>query len=161
MPFPFRSELIAWGSTRIQSVVEMIGCPIGVENIATYLQFIKNDMPEWDFLREIANQANCGILLDINNLYISTINHGLDADTYLSQIPWDRVLYAHIAGHQKRSDGLLHDTHDRAVGPEVWQLYRKAWQLGGPFPTIVEWDVELPKIEVLINQVQQARAVRT
>jgi uncharacterized protein (UPF0276 family) len=157
---PYANDLIPWIGHRIQAARSAVGLPFGIENVSTYFRFGRDEMPEWEFISRIAETADCGLLIDINNIYVSAVNHGFDAIDYLKAIPWKRVLYVHIAGHQKRPDGLLHDTHDRAVSQDVWRLYAAAWRLGGPFPTVLEWDADLPDFATVVAELELARMVR-
>ncbi|MBU6160107.1 MAG: DUF692 domain-containing protein [Myxococcales bacterium] len=160
LPVPYATELIPWVCERIQAARSAIGIPFGIENVSTYARFGRDEMPEWEFVSRIAETADCGLLLDLNNIYVSAVNHGFDAMDYLRAIPWKRVLYVHVAGHQTRPDGLLHDTHDRPVSEDVWRLYAAAWRLGGPFPTVLEWDADLPDFATAVAELETARKVR-
>lgn len=161
LPVPCSSEIVDWAVHRIRLVQRALGVPFGIENVSTYLRHVRDDLSEWEFLVRIAEQADCGILLDINNIYVSSINHGFDAQAYLAAIPWDRVMYVHVAGHEIRSDGLRHDTHDRRVEDAVWSLYAEAWRQGGPFPTVLEWDDHIPPLGEAIGELKRALAART
>ncbi len=161
LPVPCSSEIIDWAVHRIRMVQRALGVPFGIENISTYLRHVREDLTEWEFLVQVAERADCGILLDINNIYVSSINHGFDPRAYLAAIPWDRVFYVHIAGHEVRPDGLRHDTHDRKVEEAVWALYADAWRRGGPFPTVLEWDDHIPPLDQAIAELKRALVVRT
>lgn len=160
LPLPCSSELVTWIAGRIAAVQRAIGVPFGIENPSTYLRFVHDDLAEWEFLARIAQAADCGILLDINNVYVSSQNHGFDPLLYLEGVPWERVLYVHLAGHTVRADGIRHDTHDCAVDDAVWALYRWAWQRWGPFPTLLEWDDRIPPLDEVIAEAARARQVR-
>ncbi len=160
LPAPCSAELVPWAAARIRAVRDAVGAPFGVENPSTYLRFTRDDLPEWEFVRRVVEAADCGLLLDVNNVFVSAVNHGFDPRDYLAAVPWERVLYVHVAGHTVRPDGLRHDTHDGAVAPEVWALYAHAWALGGPFPTLLEWDDRIPALDVVVAEAQTARAVR-
>lgn len=160
LPVPSSRELVDWAVVRIQHVKRALGVPFGIENVSTYLRHKRDDMPEWEFLRLIVEKADCGILLDVNNIYVSSVNHGFDPHEYLAAMPWERVLYVHIAGHQVRPDGLRHDTHDRRVEDAVWALYAEAWRRGGPFPTVLEWDDQIPPLEQAVEELRRAAQVR-
>jgi uncharacterized protein len=160
LPVPYAADLIPWVCDRIRAARSAVGLPFGIENVSTYVRFGRDEMPEWEFVSRIAEMADCGLLLDINNIYVSAVNHGFDAMDYLRAIPWHRVMYVHIAGHQPRPDGLLHDTHDRPVSENVWRLYAEAWRMGGPFPTILEWDADLPDFATAVAELEIARTVR-
>lgn len=99
-------------------------------------------------------------MLDINNVYVSSVNHGFDAEAYLSAIDFSRVLQVHIAGHTREPNGAIVDTHDQPVCDEVWQLYARAWQIGGPFPTLLEWDANIPSMPETLAELERAKMVR-
>jgi uncharacterized protein (UPF0276 family) len=160
LPVPCAHDLVAYAASRIRLVQGVIGRPFGVENVSSYLELEPREMPEWEMLRRIAEEADCGILLDVNNVYVSAHNHGFDPREYLAAVPWDRVLCVHLAGHEPRPDGLLHDTHDRAIDDRVLALYAEAWRRGGPFPTILEWDEHIPALEVALGELERIRAAR-
>jgi len=160
LPVPLSSSLVPWAVDRIKAVQDALGVPFGIENASTYLRFADDDMSEVAFLRQIVEGADCQILLDINNVFVAGVNHRFDPLTYLDEVPWDRVLYVHLAGHLTRPDGLRHDTHDRPVDDDVWALYREAWHRGGPFPTLLEWDEHIPPFDVALAEAMKAIAVR-
>jgi len=160
LPVPLSSSLVPWAIDRIRAVQDILGVPFGIENASTYLRFTEDDLSEQDFLRRIVDGAGCGLLLDINNVFVASVNHHFDSRAFLDAIPWDRVLYVHLAGHQRRNDGLRHDTHDRAVDDDVWALYREAWRRGGPFPTLLEWDDHIPTLDVAVGVLRRALEVR-
>jgi hypothetical protein len=115
-------------------------------------------MPEWEFLAEVARRADCGILLDVNNVYVSAINHGFDPHAYLAGVPVDRVGQVHLAGHSDKGTHLL-DTHDAPVCAEVWALYRATLARCGRRSTLIEWDDHIPEFAVLVEEAERARAV--
>jgi uncharacterized protein (UPF0276 family) len=160
LPVACSAELVPWVAARIRAVAGAVGLPFGFENPSTYLRFTHDEMPEWEFVRRVAVEADCGLLLDINNVFVTCVNHGWEPRDYLAAIPWERVFYVHLAGHTTRPDGLLHDTHDQVVDAAVWQLYAEAWRIGGPFPTLVEWDDRIPPIDEVTREAQRAREVR-
>lgn len=157
LPVPCRSELVPWAVARVRQVQRLLPVPFGVENVSSYLRFVGDDLPEWEFVRRIVTGADCGLLLDVNNIVVSAHNHGFSPRAWLDAVPWERVLVVHIAGHQVRADGLRHDTHDRAVDDEVWDVYADAWRRGGPFPTVLEWDDNIPKLSDAVAHLQRAR----
>jgi uncharacterized protein len=161
LPAPFSAELVSYVAERARYVQEFLGVPFGVENLSSYVTFRESDLTEWEFLRRVVVEADCFVLLDLNNIFVSSQNHGFSVDEYLEHVPWERVLYVHLAGHRVTPSGLLHDTHDQPIAPEVWELYQKAWKLGGPFPTLVEWDAEIPPLSELLQILEQAREVRS
>jgi uncharacterized protein (UPF0276 family) len=160
LPVPHVPELVDYAVARIERLKARLPVAFGVENVTSYVDFRSSTMPEYEFLSRVARDADCGILLDVNNVFVSTTNHGLDATKYLEAIDFDRVLLVHLAGHAIEPDGTLVDTHDTHVRAEVWELYRRAWTLGGPFPTLIEWDAKIPPFEVLEREADRAREER-
>lgn len=160
LPVPHTEEVVAWAVWRIREVTRRLPVPFAVENVSTYVRFRADTLSEAAFLTRVVEGADCGLLLDINNLYVNAVNHGHDPVDALAHLPWDRVTAVHIAGHTRRADGLLHDTHDRPVAPEVWSLYAAAWRRGGPFPTILEWDDDIPDLATALDTLATAQAVR-
>jgi hypothetical protein len=160
LPFPYLEEAIDWVADRIRQVQRALGVPFGVENVSTYVQAADEELSEAAFVARVVEAADCGLLLDLNNLWVNAVNHGFDPHSYLDAVPWERVLAVHLAGHQVLPGGLRHDTHDRAVDPAVWSLYAEAWRRGGPFPTLLEWDEAIPPLEVALAELSLARRVR-
>jgi uncharacterized protein len=120
--------------------------PIAVENVSSYAEYHVSEMTEWEFLSEVVEDADCGILLDVNNIYVSSQNHNFNPLDYVNNVPHDRVAQIHIAGHSKYEKYIL-DTHDHAVIDPVWQLYSRAIELVGPTATLLEWDDRIPSFE--------------
>ena len=118
-------------------------------------------MNEWEFYTRVVRESGTWFLLDVNNIYVSSQNHGFDPDAYLAAIDFTRVLQAHLAGHSREPDGTLIDTHDQRVCDAVWALYRRAWKLGGPFPTLLEWDAHIPTMPDVVAELEQAKRVRS
>lgn len=161
LPVPFTESIAEHAAARAREVQARLPVPFGIENLSSYAAFTSSSMSEWEFYARVVREAGVHMLLDLNNVFVSASNHGFDPISYLEAIDWDRVLYVHLAGHSVRPDGLRIDTHDAPVCPEVWELYRKAWTLGGPFPTLVEWDADFPSWERLRDEVGKARTVRS
>ncbi len=159
LPLPYTEEVLDHVSRRVCEVQERIGRRIALENASSYLEFEGSDMPEWEFLAELAQRADCGILLDVNNVYVSAVNHGFDPRKYLEAIPPERVWQVHLAGHTDRGTHLL-DTHGTHVCEAVWDLYRFATGRIGAVSSLVEWDENVPEWEVLVSESEQARAIR-
>jgi uncharacterized protein (UPF0276 family) len=158
LPLPYTTAALAHVVARVSAVQERLKRRILLENPSSYLAFRESDMSEADFLAEIARQADCGILLDVNNVYVSAHNHGFDAHAYLAAMPAERIGQIHLAGHSV--DGaLLIDTHDAAVRDEVWQLYADAVRRFGTRATMIEWDAHVPPFEELAGELDRARAV--
>jgi uncharacterized protein (UPF0276 family) len=145
---------------RCKRAADAFGCPFAVENPSSYLGFRASTMPEWAFLADLAERADVGILLDVNNIFVSSINHGFDPDDYLANVPADRVVQIHLAGHTVHERGYRLDTHDHPVCDEVWELYRKAIERIGPVSTLVEWDDQFPTWDRLVEEAAHARRVR-
>jgi uncharacterized protein (UPF0276 family) len=117
-------------------------------------------MTEWEFHAAVVRESGCHWLLDVNNVYVSSQNHGFDPDAYLAAVDFSRVLEVHLAGHAREPDGTIVDTHDRAVTDAVWALYARTWALGGPFPTLLEWDQQIPPMPEVLAELAKARDVR-
>jgi uncharacterized protein (UPF0276 family) len=160
LPLPYTEEALAHVVDRVRAVQDRLGRQMLVESVSSYLTFRHSAMPEWEFLAEVAEQADCGILLDVNNVHVSAVNHGLDAETYLLALPPGRIGQIHLAGHSDKGTHLL-DTHDGHVAPAVWDLHRLAVRRFGPVSTLVEWDERIPDWEVLCAEAERARAVET
>lgn len=160
LPAPYHPDLIAYTAERAAFVQDFLGVPFGIENLSSYLAFARDELEEWTFYRRVVEASGCWFMLDVNNVVVSAHNHGFDPHTYLDAIDWDRVLQVHLAGHEVRPDGMRHDTHNRPVCDEVWALYRRAWQMGGPFPTLLEWDDAIPPLEVALAELHKAAEVR-
>lgn len=158
LPLPFTEESLAHVVSRVQEVQETLGRQILLENVSSYLTFSASTLTEWDFLAEVAAQADCGILLDVNNIYVSAKNHGFDADAYLQGIPKERVGQFHLAGYQDKGTHLL-DTHDQPVSDPVWALYQTAVRRFGPVSTLIEWDDNVPPLARLLEESAHAKAV--
>jgi uncharacterized protein (UPF0276 family) len=156
LPLPYTKECLNHVVARIQAAQDILGCRIAVENPSSYIQFTESTMSEWDFLAEMARLADCGLLLDINNIFVSAFNHEFDAYEYLRAIPVERVWQFHLAGHQDHGTHLL-DTHDHAVRAEVWEMFDFAWRRFGPVSTMIEWDDKIPEFPVLLAELNQAK----
>jgi uncharacterized protein len=165
LPLPYTREALAHVADRIDRVQRHLGRRILVENVSSYLEFTASEMSEWDFLAELARRAGCGVLLDINNIHVSAVNHGFDPLAYLRAMRADTVGEMHLAGHSvnrvQGEDGreteILIDTHSRPVSPPVWALYEAALQCLGPKPTLVEWDADLPPLGDLLDEAGRAQ----
>jgi uncharacterized protein (UPF0276 family) len=158
LPLPYTDEAVIHVAERIRQVQERLGRRILIENVSSYLTYRYSKMTEWDFLASIANEADCGILLDLNNVYVSANNNGFDPIEYLHGIPIARVGQFHLAGHSDAGTHLV-DTHDHPICPEVWNLYREAVRRFGPVPSLVERDDNIPPFEEVIAEAVQARAI--
>ncbi len=157
LPVPYTEEALHHIIPRVKQVQEYLERPILLENPSSYLGFCDADMPEWEFLARLAEEADCGLLLDVNNVYVSAFNHRFDPKTYLDHIPADRVVQMHLAGHEHHGTHII-DTHSDHVTREVWALYRYAAQRFGTVSTMIEWDEKIPAFAVVLEEVRKARA---
>ena len=155
LPVAYTEASLDHIARRVQAVQERLGRRILLENPSTYLEIAGAEMAEWEFLGALARRADCGILLDVNNVFVSAHNHGFDARAYLRALPPERVGQIHLAGHSAQGE-LLIDTHDDYVRPEVWQLYAEAVALIGERATMIEWDAQVPAFEVLEGELARA-----
>ncbi len=158
LPLPYTPEVVRHVAARIREVQDFLERPILIENVSSYMAFKDSAMTEWEFLAEIAEQGDCGILLDINNIFVSAFNHRFDARTYVDAIPVERVIQFHLAGHSDHGTYLL-DTHDHPVRDEVWDLYAHAVRRFGPVSALIEWDDNIPEFDVLMETANKARAI--
>lgn len=158
LPLPWTEELLAHLVPRIGRVQDALGRALVLENVSSYLTFAHATIPEWEFLAELARRTGCDLLLDVNNVHVSAYNHGFDAQRFVDAIPRDRVAQIHLAGHTDHGTHLL-DTHDAPVADAVWELYHYTITRLGPVATLVEWDGEVPPLEVVEAQALRARAV--
>jgi uncharacterized protein len=159
LPLPYTEEALRHLVSRVREAQDALGRRLLIENVSSYLAFCDSAMTEWDFLAALADESGCGILLDVNNIYVSAFNHGFDAHEYLAGLRAEAVQEIHLAGHSSRQlDGheLLIDTHDARVAPGVWALYEAAVARFGRVPTLIEWDTDLPALEVLVAEAHQA-----
>jgi uncharacterized protein (UPF0276 family) len=155
LPLPYTEAAIQQASSRISRVQDRLQRPILIENVSSYLTFADSTMSEWDFLVAVARRSGCGILLDINNIYVSACNHRFDAKTYIDAIPADLVGEMHLAGFDHCDDFLI-DTHGQPVHAPVWDLYAYALERLGPKPTLIEWDTDIPALAVLQREAAKA-----
>ena len=156
LPLPYTEEALAVVVERVERVQERLGRRILLENVSSYVTFTHSVMPEWEFLGAVAERADCGILLDVNNVYVSAVNHGFAADAYIDGVPAARVGQIHLAGHSDKGTHLL-DAHDGPVVEAVWCLYRRAVRRLGRVSTLVEWDERIPELEVVLAEAERAR----
>jgi len=158
LPLPYTEEALHHIVARLKTVQDRLGRQILIENVSSYLTFAHSAMPEWEFLAAVSEQADCGILLDVNNVYVSAVNHGFDAERYITSMPADRIGQIHLAGHSDKGTHLL-DTHDGHVVPAVWDLYRLAVRRCGRVSTLIEWDDRIPEWAVLCAEAERARTI--
>jgi hypothetical protein len=159
LPLPLTREAVGHVAERVRVVQGELGVPFALENVSSYLTFRADEMPEHAFVAEVLEAADCGLLLDVNNVFVSAQNHGFDPIVYLDAMPADRVFQMHLAGHLDRGR-FLHDNHGGHVCDEVWSLYRHACRRVGRCSTLVEWDDAIPALPVLLAEAERARAVR-
>lgn len=151
MPIPFTEEAIAHVVPRIKQVQDILERPVAMENVS-YYGAPGQELSELEFTTEILEQADCKLLLDVNNIYVNSINHGYDANTFLAGLPTKRIAYGHVAGHYNEANDLIVDTHGADVIDPVWELLDKAYKLHGVFPTLLERDFNIPEINVLTKE---------
>ncbi len=162
LPVPYTDEALGVMVENIDHVQEVLGRQILVENPSSYLAYKDSPIPEWEFLNALVKKSGCGILLDINNIYVSAHNHGFDAEFYLSQIPIEPVQEIHLAGYDVRNvegQDVYIDTHGKRVYDPVWDLYIRAIDRFGGVPTLIEWDNDVPKLEVLMEEKAKADVI--
>ena len=158
LPLPFTDEALALVCDRVDAVQTALRRPLLVENISAYLRFESDAMAEWDFVAALARRSGCKLLFDVNNVYVNAVNHGFDPRAYLDAIPGDAVAEIHLAGFDASGPCLI-DTHGARVAPPVWALYRATIERFGPKPTLIEWDTDLPALEVLQAEAAIAQSV--
>jgi hypothetical protein len=158
LPLPYTEAVIDHVVERISRVQDALGQSILIENVSSYLSYTIDEMPEWTFLAEVAKRADCRLLLDVNNIYVSSVNHGFDPLAYLHAIPADRVAQMHLAGHSVRN-GYLIDTHDAPVTQPVWDLYRHAARRFPGVATMIERDDQIPPLGDLLAELDTARQI--
>jgi len=155
LPLPYTWEAVESTAARIREVRDYLEIPVAVENVSSYAEFTDSEMTEWEFLNEVVERADCGILLDVNNIYVSSVNHEFDPTTYVNAVPAERVAQIHIAGHSRYEKYIL-DTHDHPVIDPVWQLYARAIERCGPTPTLLEWDDRIPPFDEVHREAKKA-----
>ncbi|MGH8610603.1 MAG: MNIO family bufferin maturase [Gammaproteobacteria bacterium] len=160
LPLPYTDEALVHVVERVQQAQEILGRRILIENVSSYLEYSVSTIPEWEFIVEVAKRSGCGLLIDVNNLYVAACNHGFDPLEYLRHIPARLVDEIHLAGYTvKQFDDatLLIDTHNQPVSAEVWALYAGAIGRFGPKPTLIEWDTDLPALAALLAEANKAQ----
>lgn len=156
LPMPYTMGVAKHTAEKIKQARDYLEVPICVENVSSYAEFTQNEMTEWEFLNEVVERADCGILLDVNNIYVSSENHGFDPFEYLRAVPGHRVGQIHIAGHQRYEHVIL-DTHDHPVPDPVWALYAEAIRIAGNTATLLEWDDRIPSFEEVHAEALKAK----
>jgi hypothetical protein len=158
LPLPYTDEALAHVCGRIERVQERLRRQILVENVSSYLRYRHSTIPEWEFLAQVIRRTGCGLLLDVNNVYVSAVNHGFDAREYLAAMPAAAVQEIHLAGFEAAAQ-LLIDTHGGPVADPVWTLYRDTLARIGARPTLIEWDTDIPQLPVLLGEARKADAL--
>ncbi len=157
LPLPYTDEALSVCIANIHQAQDVLERPILVENPSSYITFTQSTMSEWQFLASLAQETGCYLLLDVNNIYVSSINHGFDPNAFLAGIPTDRVRQIHLAGHSQGPEGMLIDTHDTPVCAAVWQVYQAAIERFGICATMIERDDAIPPLGELLDELTQAR----
>ena len=158
LPLPYTRDCLDHVVERIERVQDLLGAPLVIENPSTYVAWSRSTMPEWEFIAQLCARTGCGLLLDVNNIYVSSRNHGFDPQTYLAHVPWDQVVQFHVAGHQDNGDHVV-DTHDGKVIGAVWDLLGIAWRRCGGASVLLEWDAEIPDFATVHAEALRARRV--
>jgi uncharacterized protein (UPF0276 family) len=159
LPMPLTEEALSHVAGRVKTVSDFLERPLILENASTYAEFTASSMPEWEFFARLMEEADCGMLLDVNNVYVSSYNHGFDPKQYLDAIPPSRVTQYHLAGHTNKGTHII-DTHNDYVIDPVWELYRHSVARTGNVSTLLEWDADIPAFEVVHAEALKARAFR-
>lgn len=157
LPVPYTKEMLYHISERVKQVQDTVGLPFIIENPSTYLEFNDSTIPEWGFMAELSQNSGCGILLDVNNVYVNCFNHGYDGKKYIDAIPSEKIAQIHLAGHHNYGTHII-DTHDNYVLSEVWDLYSYTIKNKGIKTTMVEWDDNIPEFPILLEEIGKARS---
>jgi len=155
LPMPYTEEALRHAAARVRRVQDVLEAPLVLENPSSYVEFASSTMTEWDFLRALSEEADCGILLDVNNVYVSSYNHGFEPRAYLDAIPFDRVVQIHVAGHTNEGTHIV-DTHIGPVVGPVWELARDAYRRSSGASLLLEWDAEIPPFEEVHREALKA-----
>jgi uncharacterized protein len=158
LPIPYTKEALDHVVQRVTQVQDFLGRRLTLENVSSYVTFGQSEMTEWEFVSEVATRADCWLLFDVNNVYVSAFNHGFEAGAFLRGVPRDRVVQFHVAGHSHEESHII-DTHDHPVCPEVWDLYRAAVAHFGPVSTMIERDDNIPPLAELVDELNHARGI--
>lgn len=158
LPLPYTQEAVAHVASRIARVQDFLGRRIAIENVSSYVTFASSEMDEWSFVREVAERADCWLLVDVNNIFVSSFNHDFSGSAFLEAIAPERVVQMHLAGHSE-GDGQKIDTHDQPISPEVFALYAEACRRFGPVSTMIERDDNFPPLAELLAELDTARAI--
>lgn len=158
LPIPYTLDAIEHIVSRIHEIQDYFGRQILIENVSSYLSYKESEMSEWEFISEIANRTDCYLLCDVNNIYVSAVNHGFDVLNYLNGIPAQRVAQIHLAGHSNVGDYII-DTHDAPIIQPVWDLYSEAIKRFGPTSTMIERDDNIPPLAELLQELDEAKKI--
>ncbi len=159
LPLPLTEAALRHVASRVGQVQDLLGRRLVLENVSSYVRFAADEMSEHDFISALASRADCLLLLDVNNVYVNSVNHGFDARNYINTLPAERVVQIHLAGHSAGPDGLLIDTHDAPVCPAVWDLYAHTLRTVGWRPTMIERDDHIPALADLVAELHLARCI--
>jgi uncharacterized protein (UPF0276 family) len=158
MPLPYTGEALRHVARRIRQVQDFLGRRLLIENVSSYVTFASSEMTEWEFLAQLTAEADCDLLLDVNNVYVSSVNHGFNPLQYIGAMPTTRVRQIHLAGHQDNGDHII-DTHDHPIVDPVWDLYRAACERFGEVATMIERDDNIPPLAELVDELNVARTL--
>ncbi len=159
LPMPYTDQALAHTISRVKQVQEILERPLILENPSSYVEFGASTLSEWEFLKALSEEADCGLLLDVNNVYVSSFNHDFDPNVYIDAIPAERVFQYHLAGHTHKGTHIL-DTHSDHALPAVWELYRRSLRRTGLVSTLYEWDEDVPELAVVVDESHKARPIR-
>ena len=162
LPLPYTEEALNLMVEHVMAAQEYLGRTLLLENVSSYLSYRHSTIPEWEFIAALAERSGCNILLDVNNVYVNSVNHGYDAEHYIRSIPKDKVGEIHLAGFTRKTGlavELLIDSHSRPVADDVWNLYRLAIEHCGPVATLIEWDQDIPAFDVLQAEAAKAEEI--
>jgi uncharacterized protein (UPF0276 family) len=159
LPLPYTERVARHVAERARVVQDFLGVRLALENVSSYLTYNESEMTEWEFVTAVAEEADCALLFDVNNIYVSAYNHGFDPNDYVDGIPHRRVAQIHLAGHTNKGKYIL-DTHSDHVIDPVWDLYRRTLARTGPVSTLIEWDDDIPPFAELVAEAAKARAIR-
>jgi uncharacterized protein (UPF0276 family) len=159
LPLPYTEEAVVRVAERARWIQDYLEVPFALENTSSYLTYTSSTMTEWEFVSEICERADIGLMFDVNNVYVSAYNHGFDAREFIRSVPHDRIVQIHMAGHTNLGKYII-DTHRGPIIDPVWQLYAETIALAGPVSTLIEWDDEIPPLEVVLAEAERARQIR-
>jgi uncharacterized protein (UPF0276 family) len=159
LPLPYTPGLVRTIAERAREIQDFLEVPFALENTSSYLTYRASTLAEWEFIGEIADRANVGLLFDVNNVFVTSYNHGLDPVEFVKSVPHERIFQIHLAGHTNLGRTII-DTHEGHVIDPVWDLYRLTIELAGSVPTLIEWDDEIPELEILLAEAEKARGHR-